>query len=69
VRKALATLPWVEHKSVLTDVSKTEVRFNLKDRTAFDEGQLQKALEGQGFPEMTVRSRPSGGQGGPNIRP
>jgi hypothetical protein len=58
VRNALDTLPWVEHASIQTDVDRREVRFNLKDRKAFDEEAVRKALQDQGFREVTVRSAP-----------
>jgi hypothetical protein len=58
VRKALATLPWVEQSSIQTDVDKREVRFNLnlKDKTAWPEEEVRQALKDQKFPEMTVKS-------------
>jgi hypothetical protein len=58
VRKALATLPWVEQDSVEANVSRHEVRFNLKDKKAFDEAAVQEALKGQRFPEVTVKTAP-----------
>ena len=58
MRKALGTLPWVEHDSVQTDVDKREVRFNLKDKKAFKEEEVRKALADQRFKEMTVTSAP-----------
>jgi hypothetical protein len=58
VQKALATLPWVEQASVQTDIPTREVRFNLKDKKAFDEEAVKKALNEQRFKEVTVKSRP-----------
>jgi hypothetical protein len=58
VRKALGTLPWVEQASIQTDVDKREVRFNLRDRKAFNEQELRQALQDQRFPEMTVKTKP-----------
>lgn len=58
MRKALETLPWVEPGSIQTDVGKREVRFNLKDKGGFDEGAAKKALQDQGFPEVSVKSAP-----------
>jgi hypothetical protein len=58
VRKALGTLPWVEQASVVTDVPTREVRFNLKDKGAFDEEAVKKALAEQRFDEVTVKSPP-----------
>ena len=59
MRKALATLPWVEQASVQTDVNAREVRFNLVDKAAFDEFVVQRALQAQNFHEMTVRAAPA----------
>jgi hypothetical protein len=58
VRNALATLPWVEQGSIQTDTDRREVRFDLKDKGGFNEEEVKKALKGQGFPEMTVKSAP-----------
>ena len=58
MRKALGTLPWVEHGSVQTDVDSREVRFDLKDKSAFNEEEVKKALTAQGFREVTVKSSP-----------
>ena len=59
MRSALKTLPWVEQGSIQTDVDRREVRFNLADKSAFDEEAVKKALKGQGFSEVTVKSVPS----------
>jgi hypothetical protein len=59
VRSALATLPWVEQASVVTDVDRREVRFNLKEKNAFKEAEVIKALQDQRFPEVTVKSAPT----------
>jgi hypothetical protein len=59
VREALETLPWVEPASIQTDVSKQEVRFNLrKDKGAFDRAALANALKGKNFPEVEVIAGP-----------
>jgi hypothetical protein len=58
VRKALGTLPWVEQATIQTDVSRREVRFNLKDKGAFNEEDVTKALKSQGFSEVAVKSAP-----------
>jgi hypothetical protein len=58
VRSALATLPWVEQASVQTDVNKREVRFDLKDKSAFDVAAVTKALKGQGFPDVKLKTGP-----------
>jgi hypothetical protein len=56
VRKALATLPWVEQASVQTIVSTREVRFNLTERDRFSEDEVRQALKDQNFPEMSVKT-------------
>jgi len=58
VRKALATLPWVEQGTIQTDVSAREVRFNVKDKNAWSEDEVKKALKDQRFPEVTVKAAP-----------
>jgi len=58
VRKALATLPWVEQETVQTDVPTREVRFNVKDKAAWSEVEVKKALNDQRFPVVTVRAAP-----------
>jgi hypothetical protein len=54
VRKALGTLPWVEHASIQTDVNRREVRFNLKEKQAFDANAVMTALKSAGFPVATA---------------
>jgi hypothetical protein len=56
VRKALGTLPWVEHDNIETEIKSREVRFNLKDKKAWNEEELKKAFTAQGFKEVTVKS-------------
>ena len=58
MRAALATLPWVEQGTIETEVKTREVRFNLKDKAAWSEESVKKALKGKGFPEVTVKSPP-----------
>lgn len=58
MRQALATLPWVEQDSIQTDVAKHEVRFKLKDKKAYNEEALKKALKAKDFSEVTVQSAP-----------
>ena len=56
MRKALATLPWVEQRSIETNVKTHEVRFNLKDKAAWDEEKVKNALKDQSFPVVRVKS-------------
>ncbi|HME90506.1 MAG TPA: hypothetical protein VKE49_03730 [Myxococcaceae bacterium] len=58
MRKALATLPWVEQASIQTDVNTREVRFNLTDKKAFDAEAVKAALKEQSFPAAEVKSAP-----------
>jgi hypothetical protein len=58
VRSALGTLPWVEQDSIQTIVKTREVRFNLKDKTKFNEEELRDALTKKGFDKMTVKAAP-----------
>ena len=48
--------PWVEHDTVQTDIGRHEVRFNLKG--GFNEQAVKKALQDQGFQQITVISAP-----------
>ena len=58
MRKALATLPWVEQGTIETDIPTREVRFNLKDKSAWSEDAIKKALKDQRFPDVTVKAAP-----------
>ena len=58
MRKALGTLPWVEHDSIQTDIPNREVRFNLKEKSAFNVDDVKKALKGQGFADAELQSGP-----------
>ena len=58
MRKALATLPWVEYRTIETDVDSRQVKFGVNDKSKFDADALRQALKGQRFPEMTVKSGP-----------
>ena len=55
MRSALGTLPWVEQASIQTDVDKREVRFNLKEKSAFNADEVKKALKDQGFPVAQLK--------------
>ena len=58
MRAALATLPWVEQGSIQTNVDAREVRFKLKERSAWNEESVRKVLKDKNFPEMTVKALP-----------
>lgn len=59
VRKALATLPWVEQSSIKADVATKEVRFGLRDKAAFNMEAIQDALEQQNFPDVELLDGPT----------
>lgn len=59
MRKALGTLPWVEAATIQTDVDKREVRFNLRDKGAFNAEAVKHALKGQGFASSQVKAAPT----------
>jgi hypothetical protein len=59
VRKALATLPWVEQESIQMDFKTRELRFALKDRSQFNEAEVKSALLAQAFPGVELKSGPS----------
>jgi hypothetical protein len=58
VRKALGTLPWVEQASIQADTDRREVRFNLKDKSAFNLEAARDALKAQRFPVVELKSGP-----------
>ncbi len=59
MRKALATLPWVGQDSIQTIIDTREVRFDLKDKNAFNAEAVKAALKEKGFKEVTVKQAPS----------
>jgi hypothetical protein len=65
VRAALGALPWVEYDSIVTDIPRREVRFNLKPTAAphaaavFNEAELRAALARQRLGQCTVKSAPT----------
>jgi hypothetical protein len=44
VREALTTLPWVEPDSITTDARTRQVRFTVKNKSAFNSNELKRAL-------------------------
>jgi hypothetical protein len=58
VRSALGTLPWVEQESIQTIIETREVRFDLKDKSKFNEEEIKQALKEKKFSKMTVKSAP-----------
>jgi len=55
--KAMASLPWVDQKSVKPNVETQEVRFGVPDMSKFDEQQLRNAFKERNFPTIEVLSR------------
>ncbi len=60
MRKALATLPWVEQDTIQMNFSARELRFSLHDKSRFDAEALKKALKAEGFPDVQVKAGPPG---------
>ncbi len=44
MRRALATLPWVETRTIQPDKHTLHVRFGINDRAAFDEAEIRSVL-------------------------
>ena len=60
MKKALATLPWVEQDSVKADVKTKEARFTLKDPGQFNEQELLEAIKTTAnFPDAKVLAQPA----------
>jgi hypothetical protein len=47
VRKALATLPWVEKDSIAPNVKTQHVTFVVKDKKLFNLDEVKEAIEGK----------------------
>lgn len=46
---AVATLPWVEGRSIYADRATRQVRFTVADRAAFDEAAVVDAIRRAGY--------------------
>ena len=55
--KAMASLPWVDQKSVKADPTTEQVRFGVPDMSKFDEQQLRSAFKERNFPTIEVLSK------------
>lgn len=44
MRTALATLPWVESRSIQTDQNRLQVKFTVTDRSKFDVEAVKRVL-------------------------
>ena len=58
-KDALASLPWVDQKTVDINVDKQQVRFGVSDMKQFDEDQLRKAFADKKFKDVKVLERPA----------
>jgi hypothetical protein len=55
-KQALASLPWVDHKTVKADVRTKELKFTVPDMTKFNKTQLLDAFKEHEFPKASVVS-------------
>jgi hypothetical protein len=54
VRTALTRLPWVDQDKVEANVDIKQVRITVTDPKRYDDGQLQQALQAQGFKSVKL---------------
>jgi len=59
VRDALATLPWVEKDSIVTDKKALQAKFTVTSKGAFKEEELKRALGDRYSSGMTVLTGPT----------
>ena len=59
MRRALATLPWVEQASIQMEFKTRELRFGFNDRSKFNAEEVKRALKSEGFAGAEVVSAPS----------
>lgn len=58
MRNALATLPWVEQRTIRPDRASLHVQFGINDRAAYSEAEMRRVLGsryGQGMVVKEVR--------------
>jgi len=58
VRKALATLPWVEYRTIEADKDTHKVTFGINDRKSYSEEALTAALPKRFRTGLKVRQGP-----------
>jgi hypothetical protein len=58
VRRALATLPWVEQGTIQMEFKTRELRFGLNDTSEFNAQKVKNALKAQGFADAEFTSGP-----------
>ena len=59
VAEGLALLPWVDSDSVQPDRKLKQVRFRVKDRSAFDAEALKDAISRKGFKDVQILAGPT----------
>jgi hypothetical protein len=59
VRRALATLPWVEQESIQMDFKTRELRFGVNDKSKFNAQEVKNALKAEGFADAELTSAAS----------
>ena len=59
MRNALATLPWVEPKSIVADRKIQQAKFTVKDKTAFNLDEVKQVLGDQYRDGVTVLAGPT----------
>jgi hypothetical protein len=58
VRSALASLPWVEPKTITADRATKNVHFGVNDKSKFSEAAVKRALPARYRTGLTVVSAP-----------
>ena len=58
MRKALATLPWVEQGTIQMNFKARELGFSLNDKSQFNADSVSNALKAQGFAEARLTTSP-----------
>ena len=59
VAEGLALLPWVDTESIQPDRKLKQVRFRVKDRSAFDAEAVKETVSRKGFKGVQVLSGPT----------
>ena len=59
MRDALATLPWVETSSIVTDRKTLQAKFTVKEKSAFKVDELKRALGDRYADGLTVLTEPT----------
>ena len=59
VAEGLALLPWVDSESVQPDRKLKQIRFRVKDRSAFEVEALKDAISRKGFKDVQILAGPT----------